>query len=418
MLANILYNFKKIPGIILLFLLLASCDVNSPSDTDDPVPPPEAEDPGENIEVNENLWINGFLAAWHHNPQTEFIKYGMMTAEDIDWDAITHLTYYTLYIGADGKLQSSLDPAERNNFNTDRIRSIVSAAKQHDTKIIFSIGDWGNYQEFSSAISTPQHRADFIETIDRFIEDFEFDGVNLNLIPIRPGDENNYLLFIEELSQRFDALQTAAGERPVLAVSAQNSDFFVYKNIQEYADQINIFTFEMAQPWEGWQAWHGSALYNDSLTFEQTPENKLPSVHSVISRAVDTGLERKKLGISIDFYGHIWYFTPLLGTWSGWPDEDFSIYETVQHSELSEKTDLANYNWDETAKAAYKTLENPVRFISFENEESVKEKIDYAKQNGLGGILLWDIGGGFYEQSAGPLKNPLLTAVKNANRNP
>jgi len=46
--------------------------------------------------------------------------------------------------------------------------------------------------------------------------------------------------------------------------------------------------------------------------------------------------------------------------------------------------------WDETAKASYSY--DPVRkvFNSYDNPRAVREKCEYVKRRGLGGVIIWE----------------------------
>ncbi len=57
------------------------------------------------------------------------------------------------------------------------------------------------------------------------------------------------------------------------------------------------------------------------------------------------------------------------------------------------------------------TLSTP-GLISYDNEQSITEKVQYAKQASLGGWVIWNLNMGYFPAAA--VKNPLLTAVKAA----
>lgn len=361
------------------------------------------------IPINEDIWINAYLVSWQHNPETELINRGVLRTDDIDWDAITHLTYFSLHIAGDGSPSLSLDPALRHNFNSDRLRAIVPAAHANNTKILFSVGGATNYEGFSAAIETNRDR--FIETIVDLITEYGFDGVSLNMTPIEPQDFSNYKEFVRQLSSTFDTLRTIQNNRPLLTAGATNASGMssLYRDIQQHFDQINILTYDMARPWRGWETWHQSAMFNNSFVLENTTQ-RLPSVNGKVSEWISSGIDRTKIGFTVSFYGAIWEDVHLLDKWSTWPTEDQSIYRTMTHTELSSNYDLTEYKWDEKAQAAYLHLEDPRTFVSFDNEKSISIKMNYAKKNRLGGIMIWDISSG-YNQNGAP-ENPLLEAVK------
>ncbi len=366
------------------------------------------------VPINENIWVNGYLAAWQHNPETFRINSGMMKTSDIDWSAITHLTYFSLEIGPDGNPLLSLDPDDRYTFNTDRIDAIVRAGHEHNTSVLFSVGGGGNYDGFHSAIQD-SNRTRFVQTIQDMILLYGFDGVNLNMTPIEESDIENYSTFVLQLGDVFDSIRTIRGERPLLTVAALKADglFEVYSRLQHRIDQINILTYHMVQPWRAWQAWHHSALYNRSATLNNATPIKFPSTDSKVHEALDAGIRRSKIGIAISFYAMRWDTVNLLETWAAWPSEDNSILSIIPFSQLAQSEDLSASLWDANARVPYLNLIDPKSFISYENERSVRTKIRYAKVKRIGGVMIWELGGGFIASNDPDKRNPLLTAIKN-----
>jgi chitinase len=360
--------------------------------------------------TNENIWVNAYLASWQHNPETEMINSGIIKTDEIDWDAITHLTYFSLSIGEDGMPSLSLDPEFRNNLNTDRIQAIVSAAHANNTKILLSIGGGTNYEGFSGAIDSSRNQ--FIQTITNMITVFGFDGISLNMSPIEPHDFINYKIFIRQLSAAFNNIKTIQNERPLLTAGAAKSPGVssLFEDIQNRFDQINILTYDMAQPWRGWVAWHNSALYNKDIAFEEEPTLLLPSLDQKVNEWVAAGVDRSKIGIAINFYGTVWQEQRFLGKWPVWPTEETSFFSIQPYSQLSRRYNLNEYEWDDKAKVPYLNLSQPKVFVSFDNERSISKKMNYAKTNRLGGVMIWDLSGGF-SQNTTP-KDPLLKAVK------
>lgn len=366
-------------------------------------------------EPNPDIWVSAYLASWQHDGGTPYSNWGALRAEDIDWNAITHLFYFALQIDEDGTPGYSLEPKKRKNLNADRLRSIVPAAHQNETKILITVGGSGNYEGFSSAIRY-ENRSRFIDTIVGFIRKYGFDGVDLDMEPIRERDFNNYQRFVAELHSELANVKTRMGERPLITIAALKGRKVsqLYARVQEYVDQINIMTYDMAQAWAGWQAWHNSALFSDEVTFDRGG-GQMSSIRQKVDIALSAGIERRKLGIGIDFYGYIWHSVHLLGKWKTWPDEDLSIMERsggVPYSELRQRFDLEQAEWDERAETSYLNVEEPRAFVSFDNERSVRRKVRYAVENGLGGVILWELGGGYLSEKKDGARDPLLQAVK------
>ena len=389
---------NRVPFFLILVLSCSSCDLF---------------DNNSGVPINENIWVNAYLASWNHDPETEnYTGKGNIKTDDIDWDAMTHMTYFSLNIAEDGTPSQSLDPdVVLGNFNSERLNNIVPAAHAHNTKIIFSVGGGGNYEGFSSSIRE-ENRNVFIQTLVNILVDYGFDGVNLNMTPIDSTDYGNYRAFVTQLHDTLSSITTRQNERPLITVAALKNQNLaeLYSGLQQYLDQINILTFDMAQPWRGWQVWHNSALYNKNKVFENNAYFKFPSINDKVDQFIDTGIERMKIGITINFHASVWEGVNLYGTWPSWPTQNMSIYDNLSYTELVDKYDISDPSWDKNAKVPYMNLNDPNTFVSFENDASIKKKIKYAQKKRIGGVMIWELGSAFFPEK--DPKDPLLKMVK------
>ncbi len=361
---------------------------------------------------NPTGWITVYLASWEHNAGTPYSNWGSLTASEIDLSGITHLIYFAMNVGEDGLPGESLDPADRYNFTTDRFRDIVPVAHAQDVEILFSVGGAGNYSGFNKAISSEQSRFRLIQTITHLILMYDFDGVDLDMEPIEDRDRSNYSLLVKELSSQLDQITTRRGHRPLLT-AAVNSQFSLFAELQGYFDQINLMTYDLSGPWRGWQTWHNSPLFSDGIKFESTGE-QMPSVDLWIAYALGAGIKPSKLGLGIDFYGYIWNGVSEPG--ERWSFLSPPILEQEQggtpYRTLYKQFDLSQAKWDNIARVPYLSIKNPSQFISFDNEQSIDEKVRYAAERGLGGVMIWELSAGYitnYQDLT--LSHPLLEAV-------
>jgi chitinase len=247
------------------------------------------------------------------------------------------------------------------------------------------------------------------------IETYGFDGVDLDMEPIRETDRLNYQRFVEELTQELDQTLTKRGARPQLT-AAVNGQFSLFAQLQDYFDQINLMTYDLSGPWSGWQAWHNSPLYSDGILFESTGEQK-PSVDLWIDLALEAGIRPEKLGLGIDFYGYVWNGVSEPG--EGWfflsPPTLRDERGGTPFRKLDREFNLRTARWDSVARVPYLSLYNPPQFVSFDNERSIEEKVRYAAERGLGGVMVWELSAGYVQNQLRGNVHPLLRAVHKAN---
>ena len=366
------------------------------------------------------LWVGAYLASWEHfAPPTG--NWGRLPTDEIDWDAFTHLYYFALSANTDGTL-AEIRPYQ--NMGPDRVNAIVKAAHNAETYVLYSIGGWGNHEGFSNAIS-PENRQTFVENIISVMQEWGFDGVDLDMEPIRDSDVENYKAFVRKLYAALKDLKTPLSSPPLLvAATAWQPEMF--SELQEYFDQINLMTYDLSGPWGGWVSWHNSPVYSGGHTFPRS-NRALPSVDRMVGEFLEAGVSRRKLGIGIDFYGYVWQGGS--GTDTGGvtrPNQRWRnapvVTDNVPYHEIMDKYYEPEYfHWDEDAQAAYLSIDRPGSsddlFISFEEEKAVEKKIKYALKQQLGGVFIWELAGGYQQNKPPGRRDLLLRSVKETVKN-
>lgn len=364
-------------------------------------PPPSA--------PSADIWVSAYMASYNHYAPPGG-NWGNLPTDEIDWDAFTHLFYFSLKARADGTL-STIKAYE--NMNPDRINAIVSAAHNAGKPVLFTVGGWGNHHGFSNAIS-PAVRPVFISNIVAVLKTWGFDGVDLDMEPINGSDTENYKAFIRELHAALQNVTTPLGSKPlVTAATAWRPD--VFSDLQDYFDQINLMTYDFSGAWQGWVSWHNSPVYDGGLTFSNG--KPVPSIEGKINEFISAGVPKEKLGIGIDFYGYVWngYVTDPGQSWTTAPqvEDNIPYYEIINTYYTAD-----NYRWDGNAEAAYLKMDNSdpakKKFVSYDDEKSIRSKINYTRQKGIGGVIIWELSGGYFKDKPAGQRDPLLQAVKEA----
>ena len=119
------------------------------------------------------------------------------------------------------------------------------------------------------------------------------------------------------------------------------------------------------------------------------------SAEKIISFCIEKGVKSAQIVIGAAFYGK---------GWMGVPPENNGLYQLNsgqwkgpgRYSSIREQFEDKNgyfRHWDTVAKAPF--LYNPEDsiFISYEDTVSIRLKTEYAINEGLGGIMFWQLGG-------------------------
>lgn len=367
-------------------------------------------EPKKEILDSGDIWVSAYLASWNHYVEgtVNGKTWGHLETNDIDWEAFTHMFYFNIYPDTGASLTPIVD---YENVNPDRVRSIIQVAHQHNKPVLITIGGYNTRERFLEAISE-EYRSQFIDNITEVVKEWGFDGVDLDMQPLEASDSDSIHIFITELSAALKKVSTPLLDEALLTM-ASVSQPNIYARIQDKVDQINIATYNMSRPFQGWVTWHNTPLYNGGYTFPMAGEIPLPSIELRLKDYLNAGIERKKLGIAASFYGYEWSGVSVPR--QEWDDNNIPIvpwYGGTPYYLLHEKYDLSDPHWDNAAKVPYLSIDEPATFVSFDNGRSIEEKIDFIRKEGIGGLLIWEISGGYLSDEPENNRDKLLQTVK------
>ena len=297
---------------------------------------------------------------------------------------------------------------------------MVAVAHAAGAKAIVCVGGAGT--SFQGAVA-PANLAGFVNRLAAFVNLYGYDGLDVDWEPLSVKDANLYKTFI-------NALRSPGGLAPGILLTAaatpypvfgESSPAFhaIFASLQSQFDQINLMTYDMSGPYPGWVTWFNSPLYDGGFTFPGTQE-LLPSADAAVGSFLAAGVAARKLGVGQPFYGYIWTGGPgMTQPRQGWaaanpPTTAALSYNTI----MSEYFQAGNYHWDPVAEAAYLSITNTPatndRFVSYDDARACQCKVSYARNRGLGGMMIWELA---QDHTAG-LPDPLLETIKQALTTP
>jgi chitinase len=326
----------------------------------------------------------------------------------IDFEAITHLVHFSIRPNADGTLNT------KEFADHAQIMATVRAAHRAGRKILLAVGGWWSRDVFEEAMEH-SNRTRFVQGLVDFMVANGYDGIDIDMEDMQSHNAIDYEAFIKELRSKLDRLDP----RPLLT-AAVGWEYSIFARLQDEFDQINLMTYDLAGAWGGWVVWHNAPIYDGDHTLPNG--SALPCADVYVKRMMALGMPTTKIGIGIDFYGYIW--SGGMGTPTGGvtePRQRWAIAPSVQpnvpYYTIMDTFYQKDYErWDSEADAAYLSIDRPGssedKFISYDNEETCKKKIEYARARGLGGVIIWELGGGWRPRAKNP--DSLLQAVKSA----
>lgn len=299
-------------------------------------------------------------------------------------------------------------------IEADRLR-----AAHPGLKILLSVGGWGA-GGFSTMAKTPEGIAAFTASCMEAADAMALDGIDIDWeyptigsagIDHAPEDRENFTALLA-------SLRAVLGPEKMLTIAAGAGKYMTeaveIPKIVPLLDYISLMTYDMAGAWT--PACHHTALYPTGH-----PDVRNMCVDSTVKVFGEAGVPAEKLVIGAAFYSRRWTHIPAadnlgFGEKCYDPDDKESGFWGPGFGTISEK--LLNPDAPESKgwilvrddKAHARWLYNPEKeeFLSFDDEESCAEKVRYASEKGLAGVMYW-------EHGSDPTRK-LLKAMSEANK--
>jgi chitinase len=353
-------------------------------------------------------WVTAYYAGWSQGG----VNNGVLPAEQIDYSAIGHIIHFALVPNPNGTLDD-----QKNSVTAANANVLISCAHAAGKKVLIAVGGWGSESAFRSATNGTT-RATFVNNLVNLMRTRRYDGIDVDWEPLNSGDAANYSAFVTDLRTALNAVTP----RPLLTMATQWTAP-ISASVASQVDQINIMTYDLAGAWSGWVVWHNAATYDGGVTIG----SQTISADGFVNKWNAAGVPLSKLGIGIDFYGYVWSGgdgTPSSGATA--PGQSWTTAPSVQanvpyYTIMSDYYQPGYYRWDANAQASYLSIDNAGsssdKFISYDDEATITAKINYARNKHIGGVIIWELGGGYRSSMPVGQRDLLLQAVKKATQN-
>jgi chitinase len=306
-----------------------------------------------------------------------------------------------------------------NGFSSDdkNLSALVSLKQANPSlTVLVSVGGWLWSGNFSDMALTKSSRALFIESVVKFVDSHQLDGLDIDweypgLVGagnrFRPEDKQNYTLLLKELRKRFNQQETKLHRQLFLTIAAgASSDFLTHtemSKVQRYVDTVNLMAYDYYEPSSDAVAGHHAPLFTNPA------DPKKISADRSVQEFEQAGVPSAKIVLGVPFYGHVWgevadvdhgLFHP------GKPVPNaFAQYANITATMLN--NGFTRY-WDPVASVPYLYSSERKIFVSYEDPESLNLKCKYVLDHKLGGIMFWDYAG----DPSGALLNTIDTGLR------
>ncbi len=316
---------------------------------------------------------------------------GLVNTDAIAVEKLTHINYAFVDVRKNRAWLHNLATDSTNLRNLNNLKG-----RNPDLQILISIGGWSWSENFSDAVLTDTARVAFAASAVDIVREYQLDGIDIDWeYPgmkgednvFRPEDKENFTFLFKTLREQLNSLTQQTG-KPYLVTTALpgNQAIFTHTDMaqaQQYLNFINVMSYDFFTG--GSLAGHHTNLYETGkVTNEQSGD-------LAVKRYKQAGVPAEKLVLGIAFYGRAWQLQtddPDAHPRSIVKVERGNGYTFIKDSLLTNPA--YKRHWDRKAKAPYLYNANLKRFVSYDDEQSVKAKCRYVKKKGLAGVMFWE----------------------------
>lgn len=336
----------------------------------------------------------------------------------IQAEKLTHINYAFANV-IDGKVMFDTTDIDNTSLKDDDLKILQKLKEVNPSlNILVSVGGWVWSGNFSDAALTENARTRFAKSAADFVHQYNLDGIDIDWeYPNQVGagnihrveDIENFTLLMKATREALNELEKRANKNHLLLTIATGADSAYISNtklgeVARHLDFINIMTYDFYNGLHTVTGHHAN-LYPSSLN-----TSRVSDVLNSVKLHEEAGVPLEKLTIGIPFYGRKWEGVKSDRNNGLYQDAE-SVGDIIFYRQIIDKclsNDTYSRFWDESSKAPYLWNKETKIFISYEDAESIKYKVEYLKKKGLSGVMFWEYSDDYQSQLLDAIHENLL----------
>lgn len=335
----------------------------------------------------------GYYEGWNYQRPC-----GNMEPEDIPLGWYTHINFAFALINPTTFRMAPMDDGTASRYK--RVSNLK--ARQPGLEVWIAIGGWamndpGPYRTTFSDLARSQQAQDvFFESLLTFLRNNNFDGVDLDWeYPVaddrggRPEDFQTYVTFLARLRQALNGGGRKYGLTLTLPASYWYLRGFDLTNLEPHVDWFNVMTYDIHGVWDE---------KVKSLGPYAAAHTNLTEIDTALNLLWRNNVNPERVVMGLGFYGRSFTmkdpgcmiagceFTEGArgGECTGTP----GVLSAAEINKLIKGG--AKVTFDPVAAVKMVTWDGD-QWVSWDDAQTLKLKIDYANQRCLGGTMVWAI---------------------------
>jgi spore germination protein YaaH len=332
--------------------------------------------------------VYGFLPYWN-------LKY----ADTLQINHLTHLAYFAIDLNEDGTINKKVNKVELepgwNKLNSDVTAKILYQSKLLKQKTVLTVTAM-DPKLISSIVNSPEYSSLSFSSILDVYKNFNFDGINIDFEYVGEPDDttiNNFTIYIKNLkSQCIKISPDCFIDIDVFGDSASKKRLWNLTDLNAYVDHVIVMAYDYYRK-SSTQAGPVAPLTGSCKGESEEPclEQDILQHLSLFTKKIDQG----KIILGIPFYGYEWQTASENFLANTYPKTGrIATYQRLQELIQNPSTASLSAKWSSTTLSPYLVYydKKDIQQIHYENQQSLKLKMDVIKATNLGGVGIWALG--------------------------